>query len=207
VTTSIPVKDEHQAFIDRAFKAVLGSEEKDPLRMYEKIIEELGPQWKGPGRLPVHGDWHHVLVPGILTAVLRNNGYDVTDEKIAEAMRRGAMVPPGVCGSHGICGAGAGIGTALSVIGGTTPPRSGEERSRGLLASSEVYRRIAKLGGPRCCVLSTYTAINLGARILIDMGYRIPLSRVARRCLFHKLNEECHEDCPYRPGDEGSATD
>jgi hypothetical protein len=169
--------------------------------MYELIIEELGAQWTGPEDLPVHGDWHHVLVPGILTAVLRNNGYDVPDEKIIEAMRRGSTIPPGVCGLHGFCGAGAGIGAALSVVRETTP-MSDEERSAGLMASSEVFRRIAKLGGPRCCALSTYTAINLGARILIDLGYNIPLSKVARRCRFSRLNQECHADCPYRPGEE-----
>lgn len=198
---AIPVLPGPRTFTDEVFEAVLGCPEKDPLRMYERVREALERRWTDSERLPVHGAWHHILVPGILLAALRNNGNDVDDQRIVEGMRRGSALPEGACGFHGLCGAGAGIGVALSVVSGTTP-MSDEPRSRGLEATSEVLRRIGKLGGPRCCVLSTYTALSLGARVLRDLGYDIPVTKASRRCLYGGLNEECHAGaCPYHPGE------
>ncbi|MFP4545284.1 MAG: DUF5714 domain-containing protein [Methanomassiliicoccales archaeon] len=186
-------------FIPEIMEMVVGREEKDPVEMYEGLIDDLAEKWPASPQLPVHGGWHHFIVPGIILAVLRNNGYDFTDEDVREAMKRGAMLPGGACGFHGICGAGTGLGIAMSIVHRSTPLHQ-EERSAPMEAASEVFRRIAKLGGPRCCVLSTYTTLNMAVRELRELGYEIPLSHLPGRCPYYLENEECHgKDCPYYP--------
>lgn len=167
--------------------------------MYERIIEETRRIWTASKKMPVHGGWHHFLVAGILMQTLRNNGYNFTEEDVKEAVERGMMIPGGGCGFHGVCGAGSGIGIVLSIVGRSNPLHK-DERSRSLLATSEAYQRIAKLGRSRCCPLSTYTTLNLGAKLLTDLGYKVELSKCTRRCAFHALNDECHGlPCPYYP--------
>jgi hypothetical protein len=190
---------DYQAFMPVIFEVVPQREEKDPLLMYEGIIAALRERWTASEQLPFHGPWHHGLVAGILLAALRNNGYAFDDADIAEALKRGLMIPGGGCGMHGTCGAGAGLGVALSVVSGATPFHDAE-RSQVLEAVSEVIRRIAKLGGPRCCALSTYTALNLAVKTLAKLGYPLPSSPVAGRCKNHALNAQCHGSrCPYYP--------
>jgi 7,8-dihydro-6-hydroxymethylpterin dimethyltransferase len=167
--------------------------------MYEKVISGLRGRWTASANLPFHGPWHHGLVAGILICALRNNGYEFDDEDIKEALKRGLMMPAGSCGFLGLCGAGAGLGIALSIIQESTPFHD-EERTRAMKASEEVLKRIARLGGPRCCTLSTYTTLHLAGRVLKDFGYEIPVSSVGGRCADHELNPECHgERCPYFP--------
>jgi hypothetical protein len=173
--------------------------EKDPLVMYERIIGETRRIWTASKKMPIHGGWHHFLVPGILMQILRNNDYNFTEEDLKEAIERGMMIPGGGCGFHGVCGAGSGIGIVLSIVGRSNPLHK-DERSRALLGTSEAYKRIARIGGSRCCPLSTYTTLSLGAKILMDMGYKMKLSRLSRRCVFSSINDECHGlTCPYYP--------
>jgi hypothetical protein len=180
-------------------KILMDRREKDPLIMYERIIEEIRKIWTASESMPVHGGWHHFLVPGILMQALRNNGYDFTEEDVKEAMERGRMIPGGGCGFQGVCGAGGAVGIVLSIVERSNPVHK-EERSRALMGTSEAYKRIARIGGSRCCPLSTYTALNLGAKVLEDMGYKLELSKLSRRCTFSTLNDECHgPTCPYYP--------
>ncbi|MBN1289264.1 MAG: hypothetical protein JXA49_06490 [Actinobacteria bacterium] len=193
--------EDYSTFMPVIFEIVPGIKERDPVVFYEEVIYELRKKWVASESLPFHGPWHHGLVAGILIASLRNNGYEFTDEDIGEALKRGLMVPAGGCGFLGICGAGAGLGIALSIIQGSTPFHE-TERSKCLDAAKEAFGRIARLGGPRCCTLSTYTTLNLAGRVLSDLGYELPVSRVGGRCIDYKLNSECHlEKCPYFPGE------
>jgi len=185
--------------IPRMIKTLMQHKEKDPLVMYERIIDETSKTWTASRQMPIHGGWHHFLVAGILVQALRNNGYDFTEEDVKEAVERGLMLPGGGCGFHGVCGAGSGLGIALSIVGRSTPIHK-EQRSRALMGSSEAYKRISRLGGPRCCPLSTYTTLSLGVKALRDLGYDIQSSKVAGRCVFYDINDECHgEACPYHP--------
>jgi hypothetical protein len=193
---------DYQDFMPVIFEICPRREEKDPFLMYERIIEELRERWTASETLPFHGPWHHGLVAGILVACLRNNGYNFSDSDIQEALKRGLMIPAGGCGFHGICGAGSGPGIATSIITRATPFHDGE-RSKALEINSESIRRVARLGGPRCCALSTYTALRYAGRELKKMGYEIPLSRVAGRCKGYYLNDQCHRrKCPYYPVNE-----
>jgi hypothetical protein len=185
--------------LPKVMEAIVASKQRDPVLMYEEVIEEMARIWSATPSLPVHGAWHHFMVPGIIVKSLQNNGYDLSDEQVREAIHRGSMMPGGGCGFHGVCGAGSGAGIAISVILGSNPLHD-ENRSRALKASCESYRRIAKLGGPRCCVLSTYTSIRVAAMELAELGYDLPMSKLGGRCPYSESNPDCHrERCPYYP--------
>jgi hypothetical protein len=197
---------QYQEFMPIVFEVVPKRKEKEPILMYEKIIEDLEKRWTASKHLPFHGPWHHVMVPGIIIASLRNNGYDFTDADIGEAMKRGAMVPGGSCGFHGICGAGTALGIATSIVTRSTDFHD-KERSEALEAASEAISRIAKFGDPRCCRLSTYTTLSLATKRLAKMGYKLPEEKTVGRCEVHQLNNECHGlKCPYFPRPEPHKT-
>ena len=59
----------------------------------------------------------------------------------------------------GVCGAGAGVGIAISVLTRATY-KSDTERVRSLDASGESLIAVSKLGGPRCCKASVYASIK-----------------------------------------------
>lgn len=192
----------YREFVPLAFKMVLESVQADPVSMYEEIVERIREEWPLPTALPVHGGWHHFLVPGILLAALRNSGNMVTDDHIREGLHRGAMSPGGGCGFHGVCGAAVGLGILISVLGGANP-LTDETRSTSMRISAKAIGRVESLGGPRCCALSTYTVINLGVKELRNRGYKLPEPRMAGRCPYHEINDECHhEACPYYPRPE-----
>ncbi len=197
-STSVPL-EEYEEFMPKIFEIVPNRKEKDPVEMYEEIIKELGKRWTASESIPVHGPWHHGLIAGILITSLRNNGYDFSKEDIQEALERGLMIPGGSCGFHGACGAGTGLGIAVSIAIESTPFHD-DQRTKALRANSEAYKRIAELGGPRCCTLSTYTALDLAEEIFREINYEIPVSEVEARCEAYKDNDECHgTDCPYFP--------
>ena len=191
--------EDYEDFMPNVMEVVPNMKEKDPLLMYENVIDELEKLWTSSDQLPIHGPWHHSLVGGILIASLRNNGYDFNENDIKEALKRGMMIPGGSCGFHGACGAGSGAGIALSLAIESTPFHD-EARSKALKINSESYRKISELGGPRCCPLSTYTAIKVAKEELEKVGFEIPISKTEGRCKFFKLNNQCHgKECPYFP--------
>ena len=69
-------------------RILMSRKEKDPLIMYERIIEEARKIWTASERMPAHGGWHHLLVAGILVQALRSNGYDFSAEDVMEAVER-----------------------------------------------------------------------------------------------------------------------
>lgn len=191
--------EDYTSFMPKIFDAVTQRDEKNPLLMYDTVIATLRKLWTASAQLPFHGPWHHGLVAGIIVAALRNNGHPCDNADITEALKRGLMIPGGGCGMHGTCGAGAGVGIALSIVNKATPFHD-EQRSQSLETVAEAIRRIAKLGGPRCCALSTYTTLNLAVSAFKKMGYPIASSSVCGCCKTHALNPECHlTRCPYYP--------
>ncbi len=191
--------EDYQAFMPVLFDIVPAREEKDPVEMYKGVIEELRKRWTASQELPFHGPWHHGMIAGIIIAALRNNGYDFTQADVVEALKRGLMIPAGSCGFHGVCGAGTGMGIALSIITRSTPFHDGE-RTRALKGASKVIGRISGMGGPRCCALSAFTTLDQAVKILGEMGYGLPSRKIAGTCEDHALNPQCHgRRCPYYP--------
>jgi hypothetical protein len=186
-------------FMENVFVAIYGAPEKDPVTMYDNVIEKLNKQWTASENLPFHGPWHHGMVPAILMQCIKNNGYEVEDWQIHEAFQRGLMIPGGGCGFCGVCGAGAGLGTVLSLIQKSNP-YTGEERSKALMGASKAISKVSKLGGVRCCRMSTYITFDTAIQELKNFGIELPKHEVNGRCKVHMNNTDCHgSKCPYFP--------
>lgn len=191
--------EDYQAFMPVLFEVVPERPECEPFAMYEAIIGELEDRWEASDRLPFHGPWHHGLTGAILLQSLRNNGAELGPDRVLEALRRGLMVPAGACGFLGVCGAGAGAGLAVAMVRGSTP-FCDEERRWGLVVNAEIMRRVGMIGGPRCCALSTYLALQLGTKKLGQHGFELPEASIAGCCSRHAANLQCHGDrCPCFP--------
>lgn len=191
--------DDYMEFMPKVLPLILQSAEKDPVVMFEQVITSLAGIWTASKTLPFHGPWYHGIVPAILLTALRNNGFNFTEKDVKEAFTRGLKIPAGGCGFCGICGAGSGVGIAVNIVQKSTPFHD-KERSIGFQASMSSLERIGKLGGPRCCRLSAYVALEQGVKFLKDMGFELPQSKMIGRCDVHKLNAQCHGvRCPFFP--------
>ncbi len=191
--------DDYRAFMPKIFDIVVARTEKDPALVYEQVIKDLRNAWTASSQLPFHGPWHHGIVGGIIIATLRNNGHGFDDADVREALKRGLMIPAGGCGFLGICGAAAGLGIAGSIINRATPFHD-KERSVALEMSSQAIKMISRLGGPRCCAMSTYATIDIARRDLGPLGFDMEGGSSSGRCADNELNPQCHkEQCPYYP--------
>ena len=100
-------------------------------------------------KLTMHGAAHHYIVPVILIAAVRNTGYPMPVEAVQQALQRGMQVPGGFCGFCGDCGAGVGLGIAVSALTMATP-LNGKKRSLAMEATSTALARMCD-DMPRCC--------------------------------------------------------
>lgn len=191
--------EDYQDFMPKVLPIIFQQEEKDVIRIFEDIIDTLRKKWTASEHLPFHGPWHHGIVPSVIIKALQNNGYDFSEKDIKEAFSRGLKIPAGSCGFCGVCGGGTGLGIALSIVEGSNPFHD-DERSMAFKAAEKANERIGKLGGPRCCRLSAYTALDQAQKVLSERGYNLPDSKVIGRCDLWELNDDCHmERCPYFP--------
>ncbi|MFB0559762.1 MAG: DUF5714 domain-containing protein [Candidatus Lokiarchaeia archaeon] len=144
----------------------------------------------------MHSPIHHYLVPAVLLSAIKNAGYELRNNAINIAIKRGKRIPYGTCGSLGVCGAGAGVGIAVSVLTRATY-LSDVERSKALDASGESLISISKLGGPRCCKASVYASIETAVKFLKkNFGIILPSSFTG--CPFSSSNEKCRKnECKY----------
>ncbi|MBN1785967.1 MAG: hypothetical protein JW825_03105 [Candidatus Methanofastidiosa archaeon] len=192
-------KEDYGDFMPKIFDLVINNKEKDPYLLYEQVIIGLRGEWTASPKLPFHGPWHHGLVGGIIIASLRNNCHRFDDNDVKEALYRGLMIPGGGCGFLGVCGAATGLGIAFSIINRSTPFHD-RERSSALEMSSKAMKMVARLGGPRCCAMSTYATLDIAKRELALLGYGIDSGTSQGRCHDHELNPQCHgRSCPYYP--------
>ncbi len=173
---------------------VLQSREKNPYEMFQRILKEVADIWDKP-TFPVHADWHHYLVPGVIMCTMRNCGYAITDKDIDEAMYRGEHFPGGSCGFAGTCGGAYSVGVVMSIVNKTTPLHV-EERAEGMQAVAEALNEIKKYP-QRCCKRSSYTAIETAVRFLKNKGYdKIELNKI--ECTWSPTNKTCLGiHCPY----------
>lgn len=191
--------EDYAEFMEKAFMAVYDAPEKDPIVIYENAIEKMRKEWAASENLPFHGPWHHGMVPAILLQAIQNNGYDVEDWQIHEAFQRGMKIPGGGCGFCGVCGAASGLGIALSLLQNSNP-FTGEERKKALIGASKAIEKVAKLGGVRCCRLSTYITVDTAIQELKKFDINLPDHEVNGRCTVHDQNQDCHgKKCPYYP--------
>jgi len=167
------------------------SAETDPMKIATLLM-------KHPA-IPIHGPEHHYLVSSVLLAAIKNLGRPrIENTSFDDAVRRAKRIAYGSCGLWGICGAAAGAGIATSILTGANM-MSDKERSQAMQVVSEALEEIAKIGGPRCCKASTFTAIKSAVRFLKEkLGIPFPPSKDPKPCEFADLNKEClKEKCSY----------
>jgi len=192
-------QDKLKSYMPRMFEIVRTREGKDPIAMYEEIMVIMEEEWPASDHLPVHGAWHHALVPGILIRCLQNSGEDFNEEDVQEALQRGIMIPGGSCGFHGVCGAAVGAGVAVSIVERTTPLHD-QERSTALRVNARAQACIAELGGSRCCPRATYATFELATMELGAIGHPLAFTGARGRCKFSDKNQDCiKERCPFYP--------
>lgn len=149
----------------------------------------------------LHGPEHHVLVPLVLLASLRNLGVEVSESRLQEALLRSSQLPGGICGSWGTCGAAIGAGIGLSILRRLTALKK-EGWAETNRETGEILQRVGAFGGPRCCKRSTYSAILAAVEILERDGVAKfpPEAHEKPVCKDFWRNQQClKEECGYYP--------
>jgi hypothetical protein len=180
----------HRKQSDAAYLPYLmQSRERDPLRLFEAVIEMEG--------VHMHGPEHHAIVPCVLLTAYRNCGGEIDlSRALAEALRRGGQVPGGTCGYWGVCGAAAGAGIYASILLGSTPLNKAAWPAPQSL-TARCLTRNAEIGGPRCCKRTCRTAIIAASEFTEEaLGVAMPCRPV--KCRHYERNRECiRSACPY----------
>lgn len=150
--------------------------------------------------LPMHCPYHHFLVPAaLLTAARMKTDFDsfALTGQLKLARERAGILPGGMCGQFGSCGAALGAGIFAAVWLGTTPLSK-----NGWAAANEFTARclsaVASVEGPRCCKRVTYLAIRAAIPaakelLALDLGNAADV-----HCTYHAHNRECRgAACPF----------
>ncbi len=155
--------------------------------------------------IPIHGSENHLVAAYSLLTALRNTGRTTVGkrefEKVAQRLRKASH---GICGSWGVCGCAIAAGSVTSIITDATY-LSDKERSLALKVASKILDRVAQPGGPRCCKMSVYLAIEVAVESFNrELAIPIRTPTDPRPCIFSKLNPEClGRRCPYYGEERG----
>jgi hypothetical protein len=176
-------------------QVIASSTSTTPVDILEKVMAHPS--------VPMHGPEHHAIVPAVIVAAARNAGYPIPEGAIEEAIARGSKVPGGWCGYYGACGAGIGVGIAVSVLSGSTPLK-GKERRLAIESTAAALNRIAN-NDPRCCKRAARRAMKSAVDYLREkMGIELEGGDLPR-CGYYQRNQECpKEECGYYPHRSGS---
>jgi hypothetical protein len=162
----------------------------DPAEIIEQVMAHPA--------VPMHGPEHHAIVPAAIITAVKNTGYPIPEGAIDKAIERASKVPGGWCGLYGDCGAGVGIGIAVSVLTNATP-LTGKERG---LAIGGTAFGLSKLidDQPRCCKRSSRRAVEAAVEYLEDkLDIKLTKSR-GIQCTYTVRNQQCAKtECPYYP--------
>ncbi len=169
-------------------KVCLASDLNDPLDLALRIFNLPA--------LHMHGPEYHSIVPAVLITAYANWCQVDKAPLIREAIERGKQVRGGFCGSHGICGAAAGVGIAFALINKVTPC-SVQERGLANKMTALALLQISQYGGPRCCKRESILAIEVAKKEFACFGEDSDIKYI---CSQYVDNEECIEmACPYHP--------
>lgn len=174
---------------------ILSSEERNPYTLLFNVLTKCETSWQASVSMPIHGEWHHILVPGVVLTALRNNSYQISDNEIMEGIQRGEMGKVS-CGFSGTCGAANGVGIVAAIVKKSTPLHD-EKRQEIMQLVIESQKEIAQIKR-RCCKRSTYIGINNTINYLARQGFNLKTEKI--KCSFSPKNTLCaREQCPYYP--------
>ena len=146
---------------------------------------------------PLHGPEHHFAVPGVIAAVYRNLGGDITNSDIISAIDRGRGVPGGVCAFWGTCGAAVGAGIAFGVILKSTPLKP-KARQIVQQVSEAIIHELNRIQAARCCQREVWTTFKIVAQLSEVYLPVILRAHGDVQCRQQGKNRECVRDaCPY----------
>ena len=179
-----------QAAIEVLKNVLARSKSTNPAEILEQVMAHPS--------VPMHGPEHHVIVPAVIIAAIRNAGYPVPEGAIDKALERASKVPGGWCGLYGDCGAAVGIGIAVSVLTNATP-LTGKERGLALGATALALSKLLD-DQPRCCKRSSRIAVEAAVNYLEDkLGIKLEQSKLIP-CAYTIRNQQCAKgECPYYP--------
>lgn len=172
------------------------SEEKDPIAIMQKLMEDP--------YIYMHGPEHHVMVgAALLTAYKNCNGFkdcevqEVFTKALNEMKVRGGEYPGGACGLWGCCGAAVSTGIFMSIITKATP-LTGNSWKLSNQMTSRALGALADLGGPRCCKRDSFTAAKAAVEFVKEkLGVEMELPGKIE-CGFSAENQQClKKHCPY----------
>lgn len=177
--------------MENIFKSIcLTLEDTDPAAIAVALMEQ--PQ------VPIHGPVHHILDGSAFLTALHNAGmeFDLA-AALDELAQRGSQMPGATCGLWGVCGSAASLGAALAIVHQTGPLSDDEYYRDNLSLTSAILKRIAEVGGPRCCKRNAFLALSVGADF-VEGRYGLRLERSAICCGFSGRNEQClGTHCPF----------
>jgi len=149
--------------------------------------------------IKMHGQEHHYIVPAVLLASYFNTYPDESRkvEYLKSAKSRAMKMPAGMCGFMGACGAAIGCGIFISLLTSAQPTSDLEWQLSNLLTANAL-KRIALVGGPRCCKRDTYLAIDEALKFLeFKFAKKIQTAPNNLCEMSHKNNECLREGCMY----------
>jgi hypothetical protein len=185
-------KQDLQELVLKMKDLIMSSTEKNPVQMFFDIVGQLE-KWKTGLSVPVHGEWHHFLVPGVLLCALRNNGYEINDKDIDEGIQRGEQARVS-CGFTGVCGGANSVGIVAAVVKKVTPLHD-EGRQELMQKTARVLQKISQVKR-RCCKRSSYIALEEAIQYFAGIDYILPSLNIT--CPFSPQNSMCAKKrCPY----------
>lgn len=181
----------HTHGLDGIVGICLRSSSKDPLSVMEELMSQPF--------CHMHGPEHHVMVGASLLTSYSNAGGELDLESaLTDMLDRGRSIPGGACGFWGACGAGLSAGMFVAIVTGSTPMKV-EQYALAHKMTSEIFGRIAEIGGPRCCKRNSYIAISTAVEFVKEhLGVEMEESRA--KCTRFHLNQQCiGSRCPFGP--------
>jgi hypothetical protein len=145
----------------------------------------------------LHGPEHHFAVPGVITAVYKNNGGKMSNQDILKAIDRGTSIPGGTCAFWGGCGAPLGAGIGLGVILDSNPLKP-KQRQLVQKAVSSITEQLSAIKAARCCQRECWLTLLKISEISEDYtGIKLP-AKGDIVCTQMLQNRECIKAaCPF----------
>jgi hypothetical protein len=174
---------------------ILSSKERNPYTLLFNVLSQCEENWTAKSPMPIHGEWNHILVPGVVLTAMRNSGYQISDQDIMEGIQRGEMGKVS-CGFSGTCGGANGVGIVAAIVKRSTPLHD-EERQEIMQLVANSQQEISQIMR-RCCKRSTYMGIKIAVNYLARLDYNLQAVEII--CPYSSKNGMCAGiQCPYNP--------